>query len=107
MASLQEPQVAPETARDGFDTRKQDLNVACDDTQEMAYEEDEWEEEPVDGMCQQCVEVEATRRFWHLRNGEFWLCEDCFLCCADHEDSYGEGFLTKEACVALKYEGRK
>lgn len=111
MASLNETQVAPATARDGFDTRKQDLNVARDDKREVACWsaeeylfalENEYEEGSLDSMCQHCAEFEATRRFMHLRNGEFWLCEDCFLCCADHARNYGDDFLSKEEAVALK-----
>lgn len=102
MASLTESQVAPATAREGFDTRNQDLNVACDDTQEMAY--DGWVLDEVDGMCQDCCEHYAVRRFHHMRNGEFFLCDDCFLGGASHEDDYGNAFLTREEALAAKVE---
>lgn len=84
MASTTEPQVAPETARDGSDTRNKDLDVACDDTQEWAYEEE------VLGDCASCQKP-ATTVFWHLHNGPFELCDGCFAW-ADHEDDYGETF---------------
>lgn len=113
MASLPETQVAPDTARDGFDTRKKELNVACDEKQEVAcwsaeeylYAlENEYEEGSLDSMCQHCTEEIATRRFMHMRNGEFWLCDDCFLCCASHDRDYGEDFISKEEAVERKRE---
>jgi hypothetical protein len=65
MASPTETQVAPDTARDGFDTRKKDLNVACDETQESAYEEEEEK-----GPCIECGE---------LRMGDYTeYCVDCY-----------------------------
>lgn len=47
------------------------------------------EEEIISGMCQDCHQGPATRRFIHLRKGEFFLCGGCFSW-ADHEDDYLE-----------------
>jgi hypothetical protein len=47
------------------------------------------EEEEI--VCQDCKKAPATSRFVHLHNGEFFLCEVCFLA-ADHKSDYGEDF---------------
>lgn len=49
------------------------------------YDEDDY------GICNDCRELPAVRRFVHLHNGEFYLCEACFGG-ADHESDYGEDF---------------
>jgi hypothetical protein len=45
--------------------------------------------------CQDCRAAPATCRFMHLHNGEFFLCEVCFMA-ADHESDYGEDFYYSE-----------
>lgn len=71
MASLTEPQVAPASAREGFDTRNKDLNVACDDTQELRSEDDKWED--ADYECT-CCGWEGTGWLLHGKS----VCMDCY-----------------------------
>ena len=53
------------------------------------WRETQAEEDAVSGTCQDCHRGPATRRFIHLRKGEFFLCGGCFSW-ADHEDDYLE-----------------
>ena len=43
--------------------------------------------EMVSGVCDDCMEVTASRRFLHLDGRAFALCDSCYMC-AHHEAGY-------------------
>lgn len=76
MATSTVSRLASVTARDGFDTRKKDLNVACNEKQELA--------------CEDCQEGVARHSFTGLSGKMIVLCDSCndvattAMCDRDH-----------------------
>jgi len=81
----------PRRVREGGGYKMDLFNIESDTRKKMddilSEDYSDWE----GYTCQDCREAPVCRRFAHLHNGEFFLCEICFIM-ADHESDYGDDF---------------